>query len=289
MSALDDLRQLKDLWRLREQLKKGFENISETLARAINIEHKINDLALNFGIDYNGVGIAERAREMHDDFRGHADQCFGYITYAQAGEDLIIANIFAKLGIDLPSYLDVGAHHPKNISNTALFYKRGSRGVNVEANANLMKAFALLRPDDINVNVGVADRNGTMTLFMHDDLSGRNTLDEATAESFAKEQPAFPIRNKKTVLVMTLNALVDQYCGGKFPDFLTIDVEGLDETILRSTDFSASRPKVICVETETTRSVEGGVRAILEDKYFLYCKTWGNAIFVDREYEPILR
>ncbi len=67
----------------------------------------------------------------------HPDQRFGGVTHAQHGDDIIIRAVFDNLGIDNPSYLDIGAHHPTNISNTKLFYDAGSRGINVEANPNL--------------------------------------------------------------------------------------------------------------------------------------------------------
>lgn len=58
-------------------------------------------------------------------FAGSPDQGFGHITYSQFGEDLVVANIFALLGVKRPTYLDVGANHPLKGSNTALLYARG--------------------------------------------------------------------------------------------------------------------------------------------------------------------
>ena len=42
-------------------------------------------------------------------------------SYSQCGEDLIVKFIFDILNIKNPSYIDIGAHHPNYISNTALF------------------------------------------------------------------------------------------------------------------------------------------------------------------------
>src|SRR5690606_9910227 len=74
-------------------------------------------------------------------YSGHPDQHYGHITYSQHGEDLLILNLFDQLQIKNPSYLDLGAHHPTDISNTKLLYDRGSRGVNIEANRHLIEAF----------------------------------------------------------------------------------------------------------------------------------------------------
>src|SRR5215831_18702667 len=95
-------------------------------------------------------------------YTGHPDQAFGHTTYSQCGEDLLVANIFTLIGIPTPSYLDVGAHHPLHVSNTALLYARGSRGINVEANPELIPAFHTLRPGDVTVNVGVGPQRGRL-------------------------------------------------------------------------------------------------------------------------------
>ena len=62
-------------------------------------------------------------------------------SYSQCGEDLIVRYIFDVLRIEHPSYLDIGAHHPFFLNNTALLYEEGSRGVNVEADPQLIHSF----------------------------------------------------------------------------------------------------------------------------------------------------
>lgn len=62
-------------------------------------------------------------------------------SYSQSGEDLIIKYIFDALGIEKPSYIDVGAYHPYCLSNTSLFYELGSKGINIEPDPMLFKNF----------------------------------------------------------------------------------------------------------------------------------------------------
>jgi Methyltransferase FkbM domain len=50
------------------------------------------------------------------------------------------------------------------------------------------------------------------------------------------------------VEVITPKHLFDRYVGDQVIDFLSIDVEGLDETILRAIDFNTIRPRLISVE-----------------------------------------
>src|SRR5689334_18987985 len=66
---------------------------------------------------------------------------FGIHSYSQCGEDIIIDHVFRLRGIPSPSYIDIGANHPYFINNTAMFYERGCRGINIEANPQLLSAF----------------------------------------------------------------------------------------------------------------------------------------------------
>ncbi len=56
----------------------------------------------------------------------------GRESFSQSGEEMIAGYIFDVVGVSTPTYLGIGAHHPFELSNTAAFYKTGSRGVNVD-------------------------------------------------------------------------------------------------------------------------------------------------------------
>ena len=101
---------------------------------------------------------------------------FGNVTYSQHGEDLFLLNIFHLLGIEKPSYLDIGCHHPTIDSNTALLYQRGSRGINIDANPLLIPQFDEQRPEDINLNIGIGANPGKATFYQVDDRSGLNSF-----------------------------------------------------------------------------------------------------------------
>lgn len=208
-------------------------------------------------------------------FQGR-EQAFGSTTYAQCGDDLYFANIFGLLKVDKPSYLDIGAHHPLDGSNTALLYQRGSRGVVVEANPDLIDNFRRERPNDTVLNVGVGPQPGTLPFYRIDTLSGRNTFSKTTAEEFVRKHPQFKINDVIQVEVATLNDIVQKYCDGKFPDLLSIDAEGMDFEILESADFSRSRPKVICAEIVTGADVvsTASISQLLKSRGFVpYART----------------
>jgi hypothetical protein len=81
---------------------------------------------------------------------------YSKISYSQNGEDLIIKDLFARTGINKPTYLDVGANDPFYISNTYLLYTKGSKGVCVEPNPKLFKKLKRKRPRDICIQSGIA-------------------------------------------------------------------------------------------------------------------------------------
>jgi len=260
--------------------------LAEVMQRLVHIERKI---------DLLGPGRPAAAEAPVGNpgqaYSGHPDQAYGPYTYAQHGDDLLLLNIFDAIGVAQPSYLDIGAHHPVNISNTALLHQRGSRGVNVDANPNLIEEFRIRRPEDINLNCGVSDSAGEMTFYMVDKWSGRNSFDRSAVERFVREDPRFRITAEIRVPVITVDELIVRHCGGRFPDLLSIDVEGLEGRILRSISYDKWAPKVICAETCRPDHAGGGddlTRFLAGVGYFPLLRNRGNSFFVQAAYRRVL-
>ena len=171
------------------------------------------------------------------------------------------------------------------MSNTAIFYQQGSRGINIEPNPKLFKSFLKNRNKDINLNFGVAKSSGFLDFYI---------MSELTLSTFSVKQLDDYIANgysiKKTVKipVITIPEIIEKYCNNKFPDFLSLDVEGLDIDILKSIDYQKSCPIVICVETISFSETGNGVKnldiiSFLENKgYIVYADTYINTIFVKK-------
>lgn len=237
------------------------------------------------------IGFLRKKAPPSKEFSGHSDQAFGHITYAQCGEDMYLANIFALLRIEKPTYLDVGGHHPLVGSNTAWLYKRGSRGVVVEANPQLIDPFIRERPHDRVLNIGVGSTRGKLPFYRIGWDSGRNSFSKDTIEACLEEFSDSKIDDVLNIEVLTINDVVDQYCDGRFPDFLSIDTEGLDAEILASADFTRSQPKVICAEVRTGHDTDAPdkISATLKQHgYVPYARTWGNGIYVHSEFNSAL-
>lgn len=209
----------------------------------------------------------------------------GRRSFAQCGEDLIIAYVFAALGRERITYLDIGAHHPEYLSNTYYFYLRGHRGVCVEPDASLLAAFRRARPDDVLLNVGVGTRDGEADFYVLGTPT-LNTFSRTEAERFAS-YGAQRIERVEKVALREINGLLHEHFAVP-PDLLSLDVEGLDMEILQALDFSRHGPAVCCIETLTytedrsERKVEEIVELMRSRDYLVYADTYVNTIFVRR-------
>ena len=211
----------------------------------------------------------------------------GRTSYSQSGEDAIVQFIFNELNIIHPTYIDIGAHHPYNISNTASLYLSGSCGINVEPNPELYKLFLNERKRDININKGVSSKIEELDYYSMSD-PGLNTFSKDDAEYFVEKygKKILDITRNKTT---TIDSIIQNHCNGIFPDFLSLDVEGLDLSLLKSIDYDKSSPIVICVETLTFSNTGNGqkidtiINFLLSKNYILYADTNINSIFVKKE------
>jgi FkbM family methyltransferase len=212
-------------------------------------------------------------------------QHFGDKTYSQSGQDIMLLNIFKLLKIESPTYLDLGAHHPTQISNTALLVERlKAKGVNVDAHPQAIQFFKQQRPKDINVCLGVGPTRGKLNFYIWDDTSAINTFDKERAQRWIECGHRVSVTQ---VEVVTLQDILDMYCDGKYPDLLLMDIEGLDHAVLESADFSVTKPKVIVAEIEQNQ--QNTVDLMFSKGFIPLVRMVSDLIFVDMEYEDRLR
>lgn len=168
-------------------------------------------------------------------------------SYSQLGEDVVVRHVFRKLGIEHPTYIDIGANDPQRFNNTALLYETGSRGIMIEPDPDVFKEIVRKRTCDINLNIGISDTDGEADFYLCND-DKRSTFSKEEVESITRDIPFLTFQVMK-IKTHTIGFVIAEQCGGVFPDFLSLDVEGLDYMVLKSIDYEKSAPKVICVET----------------------------------------
>lgn len=217
-------------------------------------------------------------------YTGHPDQNLGHVTYAQNGEDIMLLNLVNLLGLGThskkPLWLDVGAHHPTNISNTRLLYNLGYTGVNVEANPNLMPAFHLERPRDLNLNVAIGLGEGLKTFYMYDATSGRNTFCEEEKNACEK---FMQVRERMELPTITITQLILNFIQGRWPPLLLLDVEGWDYDILESANFADSGPQIIVAELRKKQTFAAR-EMMSRQSYTQVCRLGENMIFCRNEH-----
>jgi hypothetical protein len=80
-------------------------------------------------------------------------------SYSQYGEDLIIESFFKQLPNATRTYVDIGAFHPRWLSNTYRLSKSGWRGAAVDIDAHKIKLFEMIRKDCLGFIGAVAPGN----------------------------------------------------------------------------------------------------------------------------------
>lgn len=205
-------------------------------------------------------------------------------SFAQAGEDILARNALRDLGIMRPYYLDLGAHHATWLSNTYFFYRRGGRGVRVEADPELNRRIARRRRRDVCLNVALGTEDGTATLHVME----ANTLSTISPASLGEyEEMGRRERQAITVPMLSPQTLLREHCRAK-PNLVSLDIEGIDLDVLQVWDFDAVRPEVFIIETLTfsdDRRAAVKRTEILDlmtsRGYMAYADTFINTVFVD--------
>jgi FkbM family methyltransferase len=206
-------------------------------------------------------------------------------SYSQEGEDLILARIFATEYRGF--YVDIGAHHPKRLSNTFLLHRRGWRGINIDAMPGSMRAFQKHRADDINLEIPILKARASVNYYRFNEpalngfsreLSESRDGHEGYKIVGVSELEGFPLRD---VLQehMPLRQVID---------FMTVDVEGLDFDVLQSNDWTRFRPKVVLVEllrSSLSHVADDPVHRFLTSvRYQLFAKTSQTVFYISDEY-----
>lgn len=140
-----------------------------------------------------------------------------FVSYAQNAEDVVLAR--ALHPDEHPGFwIDVGAGDPLVSSVTAAFAERGWRGINIESRPDEYERLCKARPNDVNLQVALG----------------------------AEPEPI-------DVPITTLADVVAEHAP-EVVDFLKIDVEGFERSVLEGADWSTFRPRIVVIEATETNS-----------------------------------
>jgi len=165
-------------------------------------------------------------------------------SYAQNFEDVMLARAFPGAA---GFYVDVGANDPDIDNVSRHFYERGWSGINIEPLSANSAELRRKRPRDINLEIAVGEEEGTITFYEIGKWHGYSTTDAALAAQHRQDGLKVV---EHTVPVRKLSAILDEHAAGRAIDFLKIDVEGTELSVLRGADLRRHRPKIIVLESK---------------------------------------
>lgn len=204
------------------------------------------------------------------------------ISYSQEGEDLILQKFLydCKKGF----YVDIGAHHPVRFSNTYYFYLRGWKGINIDAMPGSMKAFDKIRKRDINLEIPISEKSEKLNYYV---------FNEPALNGFSKNISElrdnvnnYKILSEIELETKTLESVLDDYLPkGQHITFMSIDVEGLDFAVLKSSNWKKYKPDYILIEILDYAQKDifdlnkSEITKFLYDKGYKICAKSFNTVF----------
>ena len=183
-------------------------------------------------------------------------------SYAMDGEDTEVINYFKNKTKGF--YVDVGCYHPIHRNNTYLLHKKDWDGINIDTSQFSIDLFDYMRPNDLNYNCAISNKNEVIKLFYQKELSQLSTTESK------QEKKVFQGNIKeKEIQALTLNEILNRskYRDSKI-NFLDIDVEGADLKVLEGLSFEKFKPELICVEIHEKEINESKIYKFLDDKRY---------------------
>lgn len=209
-----------------------------------------------------------------------------FVSYAQNFEDVMLWRALKHVGQGF--YIDVGAAWPEMHSVTKAFYERGWQGINIEPNTHLLQQCIAHRTRDINLGVALSDHHGSAEMFFvpGTGLSSLNTeVIEGHIRSGWEVSPC-------GVEVTTLAEVCTQYARDREIHFLKVDVEGLEERVLKGHDWARFKPWIVVVEAtfpmSQTESHASWEPILLSAAYEFAYADGVNRFYVSGEHSELL-
>lgn len=207
------------------------------------------------------------------------------IHFSSDGEDVIINKWLS--GIKKGFYIDIGSHKPLFSSNTFDLYLNGWQGICIDPNPGLKLKYTLLRSLDIFLNAAIVlnNKKKNINFYYYEKNTDLNTFSKSRVIIQKKIYNRIPtkILNIKIINIDELVSLIDR----KVVHFLNIDIEGLEESIVKSLLNKKIFPWCIAIE-ELGKTCEemnkSKIKKFLNKKgYFLASKTFLTSIYIRKD------
>jgi Methyltransferase FkbM domain len=174
------------------------------------------------------------------------------VSFSQFGEDLIVQRIAEERGISQGFYVDAGAFHPVDYSNTLMLYKQGWRGLNIDMVQEKIDLFNRLRPLDRNVCAALDCEPRPVRYST--DSGGQDRMDCAGGSS-----------SRKTMTRTLGSILSAEGFADRRIDYLNVDCEGFDLRVVQGIDLARHAVQILTIEA-LDEDAERAIRAYLAGK-----------------------
>ena len=196
-------------------------------------------------------------------------------NFSQNDEESVLKDIFSN--VENGFYIDVGCHHPRRYSNTALLYKNGWNGINIDASAKSLKLFNVFRKRDENICALISEKPEKLNYYYFDDSALNGVLSFSKVNSL--KNLGYEVINEQYIVTQRLDNIITNFeIKNNRIDLLDIDVEGYDFQVLKSIDLSLFDVRVILIETGNNENEIA--KYLLKYNYSFYKKIDRNSFFL---------
>lgn len=201
-------------------------------------------------------------------------------SYSQFGEDMIVQSLFHK---ESPSgtYLDLGCYRPIEWSNTYHFYRRGWRGLSVDASGLYRNLWRKHRPRDKHIVSAVIPTplHRVLDFVESEEFPATSKIIVSNQTMLSQEC----VGGSSMISSLAISDLVNWWPYPDHPSIVSSDLEGLDYELWMNFPFAQFRPRVLILELHN-KGQEPALRNHLHDwGYEIYGKTGPSLIFYCKE------
>lgn len=192
-------------------------------------------------------------------------------SHAQFAEDRILAEIFGERANGC--CVEVGANDGRTGSASYLFEQQGWQCLLVEPIPSLVQEIRRHRACRV-VNCAASSHEGEATFFVAESVEAVSGLD-LTPERAEWIRRAGGTIKEITVRTATLDSLLEE-AGFCELDFVTIDVEGHELSVLEGFDLERYRPRIVIVEDNSIDGQASVARHLANHDYVHFKRTGVN-------------
>uniref|UniRef100_A0A6C0LDJ0 Methyltransferase FkbM domain-containing protein n=1 Tax=viral metagenome TaxID=1070528 RepID=A0A6C0LDJ0_9ZZZZ len=206
--------------------------------------------------------------------------------YSQYKQDEYLETTIFK-GYKNGFYVDVGAHDGVSLNNTLYFETNNNwHGINIEPIKGVFDTLVKNRPDDVNINCAVCNRDGEADFFLNEGytemLSG--IIENYDARHLERLMNENTEKSATTQIVKVntkrLETIFDEHAVSHI-NYLSIDVEGAEFDVIKSINFDKVFIDVIGFENNYTE-VSKPIILYLEYKGFKVDKISTDIFMINR-------